>query len=377
MPSLACLSGLTLPAPLLSCGPWRLLRFRRDQPLAWPSLLSADEIAARLEDTAPGVADRTLIVPADRPLGADFGPDARQRILRFGERLSCATLVQRWLEPVTERQRHVLLLRICMRDWLAAPALVPAPARPDAWSLPPAVVDDAPDTALQTVFDAALLQALVGLDRLPQDLSEPIDKALRAYGLALAQAEHLVPATALLLLGTALCCLMASQSYDEALRRRILREIALLSGPDAEDPDDVAIDTGTGLPGGLLLGRWLEDLFACLSGIGRGEPLRGGAWIPRSHMRLLGLLFPLLLKASLARLGLYRLDGADIGLIGCFETLTAAEPRMVGSRRPGIPAPPATMASIVHRALEPEPQTAPFEDALAWFVNHNLLGPSS
>lgn len=362
-----------MPAPLLACGPWRLLRFLQDQPLIWPSLLSVDEIAARLEaGPCSGCSgpDWTLIVPADRPLGADLEPEARQRIVRFGERLSCATLAQQSLEPQTEL-RCPDPLRIRMQHWQAAQTAAAA--------VPPAAVGTVPAAnghRRGLAFDVDLLQALIDLDRLPAGQTAAIDKALQAYGLARAQAERLIPATVLMLLGAAWCSLLGCERYDTTLRRSMMVEIAVLSGPDG-DRAEGDVDPATGLRPGSLLGCWLDDLLACLIRINRGEPLRGGDWTTRSHLRLLGFVFPLLLKAKLARLGLYRLSRADIARVGCFEALTAAEPRLVGSPRPGHDAPPATAAQILHGALQDESQTAWFEDSLAWGINGRLLGPQA
>lgn len=361
-----------MPAPLLACGPWRLLRFLQDQPLIWPSLLSADEIAARLEAgpcssrTGP---EWTLIVPADRPLGADLGLEARQRLVRFSERLSCATLAQLSLETHTDF-RCPDPLRIRMQHWQSAQS-VPA-AVPLATGMPAPAAND---HRRSLAFDVDLLQALIELDRMPAGQTAAIDKALQAYGLALAQAERLIPVTALMLLGAALRSLLACEDYDATLRDRLLAEIALLSGPDPGERAAGSSDPATGLLPGRLLREWLDDLFGCLGRSGQGDPLRGGNWAARSHLRLLGFLFPLLLKARLARLGLYRISGTDIALVGCFERLTAAEPHLLGARRAGLQAPLATAASIVQGALTPDPQVAAFEDALAWCINRNLLMP--
>lgn len=362
-----------MPAPLLACGPWRLLRFLQDQPLIWPSLLSVDEIAARLEagpcSSCTGSA-WTLIVPADRPLGADLEPEARQRLVRFGERLSCATLAQLSLETHPDF-RCTDPLRIRMQHWQAAQTA--SAAVPPAAGMPAPAANDYRRGRL--AFDVGLLQALIELDRMPPGQTADIDKALQAYGLALAQAERLIPVTALMLLGAALRSLLACEDYDATLRDRLLAEIALLSGPDTGERAASNSDPAIGLPPGRLLRDWLGDLFGCLSRCGQGDPLRGGNWAARSHLRLLGFLFPLLLKARLARLGLYRISGTDIALVGCFERLTAAEPHLLGVQRAGLQAPLATAASIVQGALTPDPQVAAFEDALAWCINRNLLMP--
>lgn len=377
MPSIACLPGLVLPTPLLACGPWRLLRFGRGQPLVWPSLLPADEIVAKLGgDRAHGeggATDWTLIVLADQPLGADLDFDARHRLARFGERLSCAALVERTLDQRTDTCAPGVALRLHMHHWQAPLASVQAP-----WMPPPApeALDEQTARGRARPFDTALLHALLELDRAPAPLVADIDEALSAYGLAQAPADVQAPAAALVLLGSALRQLYGLEGFGEPLRRRLIADIAALSGPDP-DAELPSIEPATGLPAGRLLGHWLDDLFGCLMRIVRHEAAEAGDWTPRSHLRLLGFLFPLLLKARLARLGLYRMNGADIALVGCFEARTAAEPRLVGSSRPGYDTPPATAAYVVHAALAADPLTAAFEDALAWCVNRNLLGPQA